>query len=145
MNSTLKKVQDTVLEQARDAYYAGLGVVATLEKETTDVYKKAEDRVSGVAKNVQTNYDDLAKKGKKFATRSEKAIKGEIKELEGELQETREDVIGFSDKMLDQIQETVGSVLNRLGVPTREEIRTLNTNVEKLSAKVDRLRKQIQN
>ena len=145
MNPTIKRFQDTVVNSAREVYYAGLGVVATLEQESSTMYQKAERRVNTVVEDAQDNFNQLAQKGQTFADRSEKALKGELKEIEGELKETRRDVVRYGDKAIDQLQDTVAAALNRLGIPTREEVRTLNANVEKLSAKVDQLRQEIQN
>lgn len=143
MNTMIQKVQNGLMAQARDAYYAGLGVVATVEQEASTLYRNAERRLSGAASDAQANFDALAQQGRSLVTRSQKALKGEFNTLESEGQAVRADVAVYGDRVLNQAQDAVTAVLSRLGIPSRTEIQTLNANVEKLTAKVDHLRKQI--
>jgi polyhydroxyalkanoate synthesis regulator phasin len=55
-----------------------------------------------------------------------------------------ESTIGdLGDKVGSKLDETLTATLHRLGVPTREEIRTLTLRVEELNAKVEQLKPRV--
>lgn len=108
----MKKMIDTdaIYDTARTFYLAGLGVVATANEE------------------VRTTYSKLVKKGETF----EKDADNPMARATGTVKE-------FARGAEDRVQKTVGTALNRAGVPNRDEIRTLIDRVEDLTKKVDRI------
>ncbi len=103
-----KKVADDAIETGRKMYLAGLGVYATAEEETKGFFDRMVDKGKGY-NETRTDYVKLA---------TDKA---------------RE----FGRGVEDRVQTTVSSGLHRVGVPSRDEIRTLINRVEKLTKKVE--------
>lgn len=101
-----KKVVDNV----NNVLLAGLGVVASAQEKSREVYSTLVD------KGRDYKEDD---------TRLLSRATTEAKELGNQLEE--------------RIQQTVTSTLNRAGVPSRKEIQDLITRVEVLTRKVDKL------
>ena len=140
--STVDKVQRDVTDtvgEARDSvqnvFLAGLGALALAEEEGSklfrDLVQKGEkvklpslglDRVKAVR-------DDLEGR----AGQATGAVKGRI----GSAQKQAEDT---ADKAEDRLQETVATVMKRLGVPTRDEVSELSASVERLTTHIERLK-----
>ena len=105
-----KKVVDEARNAGRNAYLAGLGVYATAEEETKGFF------------------DRLVEKGEKYEDE-----KGSF------TQRAADQVRKTGQKVEDRVESTVSETLNRVGVPSRDEIRTLIERVEKLTQKVDEI------
>ena len=103
-----RKVGGDVRHAGQNAYYAGVGVYATAEEET------------------KSFFDRLVDKGKAYDEKRPDVVN-----------ETSERVRKFGQKVEDRVEQNVSSALNRVGVPSRKEIRTLINRVEKLTKKVD--------
>ena len=108
-----RKATDNVRNVGRNAYYAGVGVYAMAEEETKSVY------------------DRLVDKGRTYDEKRPDVVK-----IAGDrLRET-------GRKVEDRVEDTVSKSLHRVGVPSRDEIRTLIDRVESLTAKVDSINEQ---
>lgn len=105
-----KRLGDEVMEFGRNTYLFGLGAVATAEEEMRGMF------------------DRMVNKGRKVDDDHESLI-GKAKEKAKDLGKTVE----------DRVEDTMASTLNRAGVPSRKEIRTLIARVEELTQKVDAL------
>lgn len=112
-----KKAQDNVMDSAHKVWLAGLGTVKTVGVEGTELFNRLVDRGR-----------DLEETGKR-----------EIDSMRGELKKATNKVENRVDELGDRVDRQVGSALHRLGVPTRNEIKTLTKRVEELSMKVDGL------
>ena len=109
----------------RDVYRAGLGVVATAQQETV------------AAKNaLAARYDTLVVRG---TTLDEKN--------QATMQRMRDDVMDRAQQVVERVDDMVvrpvanatSAVVKRMGMPTRDEVRTLAASVAVLTAKVDAL------
>lgn len=104
------KVTEKIMENVNNVLLAGLGVVASAQEKSREVY------------------DSLVDKGRDY------------KEDESRLlSRATHDVKEFGQSLEERIQRTVTSTLNRAGVPSRSEIQDLIHRVETLTRKVDKL------
>lgn len=108
---TAKKLQDELANSAHRIWLAGLGALSAAQEEGSKVFDRLVER----GKDVEAKTKDQAEKVKDKA-------------------ETAWSNVG------DKIDETLTAALNRLGVPTRDEIRTLTQRIEELNAKVEQLK-----
>lgn len=117
MTMQYKRFQEDVLEGAHKVFLAGLGTVKTVGEESGELF------------------DRLVERGRDLETRTREELEARRKDLRKMTQR----VEGRVDEVGDQVDRQVTRALHRLGVPTRDEIRTLTRRVEELSRKVDRL------
>ena len=110
MMDNAKWFGDEVFKLSRNCYLFGLGTFAT-----------AEEEMRGVVDRMMHKGETIDKDGKSVVGKAT----GKAKEL-GTMVE-------------DQVQNTMAVALNRAGVPSRNEIRTLIRRVEELTEKVDTL------
>ncbi len=113
-----QKVYDELRDSAHKIWLAGLGALAKAEEEGTKVFHS------------------LVEAGEEFEARGKKRftlVKGKVKEA-------REKAESTIEKLGDTFDERVAGALQRLGVPSRDEIQRLTKRVEELTAKVDRLK-----
>ncbi len=105
-----KKVKDLtsdVKDATRKVWLAGLGALAAAEEEGSKVFKT------------------LVKRGTDFETRNRPKVNRTVKSAKGKVKNAW-------DKVGNSFDAQVASVLSRLGVPTRDEINTLNRRLDRL-------------
>jgi poly(hydroxyalkanoate) granule-associated protein len=137
MNTTLKNTTttfqntaDMVLDTTRDVFYAGLGVFAMLEEEARDAF------------------DALVREGKQVEQGRPKTLTAKaVVEVEDDAREAKRDakqagrkVETFGKDFEARVVETIGTVLNRMNVPTRDDIDALKKSVDRLNKKAIQLR-----
>lgn len=109
------KFQDELLDSARRVWLAGLGALATAGEEGARAFSRLVER----GKDVEHKSRDTAGQSYEKAKEAAKST--------------------WSD-LGNTLDETLAATLHRLGVPTRDEIRTLTQRVEELSSKIEQLR-----
>jgi poly(hydroxyalkanoate) granule-associated protein len=110
-----KTLQDELKDSAHRIWLAGLGALAAAEQEGTKVFNR------------------LVERGREFETKGRDEVKDTYEKARTKAESTWSDVSS-------KVDEAVAGALHRLGVPTRDEIRTLTQKVEELTAKVESLR-----
>ncbi len=125
------KVHKGVVDFAYDIWLAGLGAFVLAEQEGSRLFKV------------------LVQEGEAFEARSKQEAENrieqaadQIKEAKGKVQEVRETAIDNWDKLEQVFQERVAWALNRLGVPSHEDIRDLASKVEALQESINKLSAQ---
>ncbi|HVG07229.1 MAG TPA: phasin family protein [Thermoanaerobaculia bacterium] len=118
MNETTKNLQDELKESAHRIWLAGLGALASAGEEGTKMFDRLVDR------------------GRDYETRGRDEAR---KQYEG-ARSTADELWGTWSGKLD---EAVTSALQRMGVPSRDEIRNLTQRVEELNAKVEMLKPRV--
>jgi poly(hydroxyalkanoate) granule-associated protein len=113
-----KKVHDDVKESAHRIWLAGLGALSVAEEEGTKIFKQLVDRGRDFEAKGKVEMDKVREKAK---SKAESAWDG------------------FGTKL----DEAVSGALNRLGVPSRDEIHRLTKRVEELNQKVEQLRPRV--
>lgn len=132
----LSNLPGELIEKGRDLWLAGLGAVATVEKEGTELIETLEkqgDRLlSDLQKEANKFFKDLVKRGEQTEKEGRKRLTAVVSEVE----ERQKDVTG---KLESLVSETVETALGRLDIPTRREVQTLTKKVEALTKQVDAL------
>lgn len=105
-----KQIGDDVMAMSRNAYLFGLGTMAT-----------AQDEVRGVFDRMCSKGEVLEKNGDNVVVRAADKVKYVGKQIE------------------ETVSGTMSATLNRAGVPSADEIRTLIRRVGELTEKVDKL------
>ncbi len=109
-----KKLQDELVDSAHRIWLAGLGALSTAQQEGSKVFDRLVER----GKDVEAKTKDQASQAREKA-------------------ESAWSSVG------DKVDEKLTSALNRLGVPTRDEIRNLTQKIEELNAKVEQLKPRV--
>jgi poly(hydroxyalkanoate) granule-associated protein len=120
-----KNLQDDLKESAHKIWLAGLGALAAAEEEGTKLFSRLVDRGRDVESRGKVEVDKAKDKAR------------EARDKARDRAESAWENVG------SKVDEAVTAALHRLGVPTRDEIRTLTQRVEELTAKVELLRPRV--
>lgn len=114
-----------LLDTAQHIWTAGIGALAKAQGEGTDLF------------------ENLVKKGMHLEAKTRKLANGKVDvvrgAVEGRVENVKEKATDTWDRMEKVFEDRVQQALNRLGVPTREDLVSLTKRVEALTAE---LRKQ---
>ena len=113
-----KKVYEDMRDSAHKIWLAGLGALAKAEEEGTKVFQ------------------NLVEAGEKFEARGKK----QFTLVKGKVQEARDAAEKEFGKLGDNLDDKVAMAVQKLGVPSRDEIQRLTKRVEELTAKVDKIK-----
>ena len=128
LKGTIAKQQEVVGQvraNARDVWLAGLGAFAAVQKEGNKVLTTTQTESVKV-------FNALVKQGKDIETRAKKVA---VKQAGIVGDKTTQAI----DKLEQVFQDRVSRSLNRLGVPTTEDVRGLTRRVEELTKNVQAL------
>lgn len=128
--ATFQQTAETLFEVSRDVFYAGLGVFATLEEEARDAF----DALVREGKQVEKG------RPKTLTAKTVVEAEAEAREAEREAKQAGRKVEAFGKDFEARVVETVGTVLHRMNVPTREDIDALKKSVDRLNKKAVELR-----
>ena len=118
MSDETKKVQAEIKESVHRIWLAGLGALAAAEEEGAKVFNSLVERG-----------EVYESRGKKELTKVKERVEGAIGKAESSW-----------EKLGDSFDAKVAGTVERMGVPSREELETLTRRVEELTLKVDQLR-----
>jgi poly(hydroxyalkanoate) granule-associated protein len=117
-----KKLQDDLKESAYRVWLAGLGALAAAGEEGAKAFNRLVDR------------------GRETESRSKDDLKAQADKAREQFDKAKGKAEGQWDEWSDKLDEVLTRSLHRLGVPSRDEIRTLTQRVEELTAKVEGLK-----
>lgn len=117
-----KKLQDDLKESAYRVWLAGLGALAAAGEEGSKAFNR------------------LVERGRDLENRSKDDLKTQADKAKDEFEKAKGKAEGQWDEWSDKLDDVLTRSLHRLGVPTRDEIRTLTHRVEELTAKVEGLK-----
>ena len=112
------KVYDDMRDSAHKIWLAGLGALAKAEEEGTKVF------------------NTLVEAGEEFEARGKKRLKL----VKGRIDDARDAAESKIEKLGDSLDDKVADAVQRLGVPSRNEIQRLTKRVEELNSKVDKIK-----
>ncbi|MDQ5887485.1 MAG: hypothetical protein EKK59_02630 [Neisseriaceae bacterium] len=112
-----KQLTSVILESANQIWLAGLGAFARAQEEGTKVF------------------DTLVEAGKEIENTGKRVAEEKVDAVAGKASETW-------DKLEQVFQERVAKSLNRLGVPSNDDIKALSERIETLSGAVSELIKK---
>ncbi|HKH44357.1 MAG TPA: phasin family protein [Thermoanaerobaculia bacterium] len=117
-----KNLQDDLKESAYRIWLAGLGALAAAGEEGAKAFTRLVDR------------------GREAESRSKDDFKAQADKAREQFDKAKGKAEGQWDEWSGKLDEALTRSLHRLGVPTRDEIRTLTQRVEELTAKVEGLK-----
>ena len=112
-----------IRESANHIWLAGLGAYAKTQEEGEKMFQS------------------LVKEGEKVEKQAKKIAEARFEEAKGKVVEFRGKASQQFDRLEELFQERVAQVLNRLGVPTQEDIQELTKRVEALNESIMALKK----
>ncbi len=118
---SVKDIQHDLKTSAHKIWLAGLGALAAAEEEGGKLFKSLVDRG-----------EDLESRGREEVKSTVEDVKSGVKKTVSKVEDAWED-------LGEGLDERVTSALHRLGVPSREEIKTLTQRIEELASKVEKL------
>ena len=120
--TTEKNLQEDLKESAYRVWLAGLGALAAAGEEGAKAFNRLVDR------------------GREYESRSKEDWKVQADKAKEQFDKAKGKAEGQWEDWSEKIDEVLTRSLHRLGVPTRDEIRTLTQRVEELTAKVEGLK-----
>lgn len=120
--TTEKNLQEDLKESAYRVWLAGLGALAAAGEEGSKAFNRLVDR------------------GRDYESRSKEDWKAQTDKAKEQFEKAKGKAEGQWEDWSEKIDEVLTRSLHRLGVPTRDEIRTLTQRVEELTAKVEGLK-----
>jgi poly(hydroxyalkanoate) granule-associated protein len=120
--STDSKLANTIRDSAQQIWLAGLGAFSKAQEEGVKVF------------------DALVKEGKGLEAKTRKLTEERVGEVTDQVNKAAQTATTKAnaawDKLEQVFEDRVARSLNRLGVPTNKDIRSLSKQVEELSAAV---------
>jgi poly(hydroxyalkanoate) granule-associated protein len=115
------QVNENIVDFARLIWLAGLGAFAKAETEGSKLF------------------DALVKEGEEVENRTRKVADETLESVKGKVDGMRGMAAERWDKLEEMFEDRVARVLNRFGVPTKEDIEELSRRVEALNANIKKL------
>ncbi len=116
--SNEKQVLGSVVDSARQIWLAGLGAFSKAEEEGGKLF------------------ESLVKEGEEVEARTRKTAEEKVEEVKGKMEEVKNKVSDTWDGLEQLFEDRVARVLNRLGVPTNDDVQELSKRVEELHESV---------
>ena len=116
--SNEKQVMGGVVDSARQIWLAGLGAFSKAEEEGGKLF------------------ESLVKEGEEVEARTRKTAEEKVEEVKGKMKEVKDKVSDTWDDLEQVFEDRVARVLNRLGVPTNDDVQELSKRVEELHESV---------
>lgn len=114
----IRDIGNDLTGKAREVWLAGLGALSSVEEQGAKIFKTLVDKGT-----------ELEQKGKEQIETAYGKAKDSYAKVEG--------------KVTEGIEDSVAKVLDKIGVPSRDEVANLITKVEALAGKVDELASKI--
>jgi poly(hydroxyalkanoate) granule-associated protein len=106
------------VDSARQIWLAGLGAFSKAEEEGGKLF------------------ESLVKEGEEVEARTRKTAEEKVEEVKGKMKEVKDKVSDTWDDLEQVFEDRVARVLNRLGVPTNDDVQELSKRVEELHESV---------
>jgi poly(hydroxyalkanoate) granule-associated protein len=119
-----KQHSQVAVEYARKIWLAGLGAFARAETEGGKLFEY------------------LVAEGEKWEGNTRKMAGDRIEEIMGRIGQAKDMASGTWDKLEDIFEQRLVQVLNRMGVPTTQDIEDLSNRVEALNESIKALQKR---
>lgn len=119
-----RQLVDNIIESANQIWLAGLGAFAKTQEEGSKLF------------------ESLVKEGEQVEDRTKKAASDKMEEMKDRMEEMKGKASEQLDKLEQAFQERVARALNRLGVPTNDDIQELAKRVEALNESILKLMKK---
>lgn len=124
-----------VKESAKNVVLAGLGVFSIAQKEATKVYDKA-------SKEANKFYDTLVKEGKTLEKKSKKSVDEITNKAESKFINIKNAATKQFSKIENVFETKVESALNKLDIPTADDLKGLSKRVDTLIKEIKKVEKK---
>lgn len=124
-----------VKESVRNAVLASLGVVSIAQKEASKVY-------GNVAKEANKFYGTLVKEGQSLEKKSKKSVDELTSKAEGKFNNIKNIATKQFAKIENVFESKVEGALNKLDIPTVDDLKGLSTRVETLIKEIKKIEKK---
>ena len=124
-----------VKESVKNAVLASLGVVSIAQKEATKVY-------GSVSKEANKFYSTLLKEGQSLEKKSKKSVNQFTTQAEGKFNNFKNIATKQFNKIENVFETKVESALNKLDIPTVDDLKGLSTRVETLIKEIKKIEKK---
>lgn len=121
-----------IKESAKNAVLAGLGVVSIAQKEATKAYDKA-------SKEANEFYGKLLKEGKSFEKKSKKSVDKMTDKAETKYNKVKNIATKQFTKIENVFETKVESALNKLDIPTSDDLKGLSKKVDTLIKEIKKI------
>ncbi|MEL6769634.1 MAG: phasin family protein [Bacteroidota bacterium] len=150
-SQTALDASEAVRKTTLDVLRAGVGAYLAVAEETTKTYTNLVARgeeVEWPQQLVERPRAFVQEQFTRFEKQSEEAVeavKAQTEELTGAVEAQAEEGKKLFEKtakdLQTQVEKAVAEALHRIGMPTRQDVQTLQATVAKLNKQVDDLRK----
>jgi poly(hydroxyalkanoate) granule-associated protein len=123
-----KEIADGVTTRGRDVWLAGLGALAAVEEESSQLFT-----------TLVKQGEKLVERGEQMEAKGKVRIDGVRTDLTTRQKQVTEQVTGKVQAVETDVTDTLVNALKRLGVPTRGEVRELSEKVDVLTRRVGAL------
>ena len=138
----LGQLTDPVVNSARDIWRAGLGAFSLAQQEGSKVVGQG----AAMFDNLVKEGAKLEAEGRKAVDESSASVSREVKArrnlIEDRIDAARKQAEDGWDKLENVFEDRVARVMERLGIPTADDLDKLNRQIEGLSGQVAKLAKQ---
>ena len=114
------QMAERIKGSARQIWLAGLGA-----------YTKAEEDTGRF-------FDRLVREGEEIENKTRGAVERQVRAVEGRVGEVRNRATSSWDRLESVFDQRVSRTLERLGIPSRREIRDLEARISELEAKLEK-------
>ena len=138
----LGQLTDPVVNSARDIWRAGLGAFSLAQQEGS----KVAGQGAAIFENLVKEGTKLESEGRKAVDESSDSVSKKVKarrnKIEGTIDAARKQAEDGWDKLENVFEDRVARVMERLGIPTADDLDKLSRQIEGLSGQVAKLAKQ---
>ena len=120
-----KELAEGVTTRGRDVWLAGLGALATVEEEGTQLFT-----------TLVKQGEKLVERGEQVEAKGKERLEDVRSDLTTRQKQVTEQVTGRVQSVETDVTETLVGALTRLGVPTRSEVQELSGKVDALTRRV---------
>ncbi len=132
-----------IKESAKNVVLAGLGVVSIAQKEATKAYDKASKEATKAynkaSKETNKFYSTLLKEGQSLEKKSKKSVNELTNKAEGKFNNIKSIATKQFNKIENVFESKVETALNKLDIPTVEDLKGLSTRVETLIKEIKKI------
>ncbi len=132
-------ISESLSEKGRDLWLAGLGALVLAEEEGTKLYDTVVNKSKEIGEESTERFQALVKKGRQVQADGLKRVDDAVSDLGSTQKQLAKRYTKQADQYMQKLEGVVEDVLERLGVPTRDEVVDLTGKVNSLAKKVDAL------
>ena len=118
------QLANNIMNSANQIWLAGLGAFAITQQEGSKLF------------------ESLIKEGEHVEARTKKATSAKVEAMKGRVEKMKDRATEKLDRLEQAFQDRVARALNRLGVPTKDDIQELAKHVDVLNESVQKLIKK---